>query len=85
MITDSNTKGSNNNDLCGLSPEIAANINNGIIDIAKLMAEDNTLLTGYIYLGRYTLVINGALETIEPSPKLTDSEKKLNNIPPHIK
>ena len=47
------------------SPVISAAMISGINDISKLIPEEKTLVTGYIYFGKYTFVINGAFPTID--------------------
>ena len=49
--------------------------NKGINDKAKFMNDENTFETGYIYLGKYTLLIRLALPVIEVIPNDTVSEK----------
>ena len=62
------------------SPVINTTISNGMDDSSKLMAEEKTRDTGYIYFGIATFVISDTLPVIEPSPFPTDSLKKLNKI-----
>ena len=54
----------------------------GIIEISKLIVEDNTLETGKIYFGIYTLVIREEFPTMAIKPIPVASEKKLKNTIP---
>ena len=47
---------------------------NGIIEIRRLIDEDNTLDSGYIYLGTYTFVISPTLPTIALNPREVASD-----------
>ena len=65
-----------------LSPVISAAMISGINDISKLIPEEKTLVTGYIYFGKYTFVINGAFPTIDVRDCPTPSLKKLKTTVP---
>jgi len=64
------------------TPVSKTTINNGIIASNKFIADNNTLEMGKIYFGIYTFVISEELPTIDISPMLVDSEKKLKNTMP---
>ena len=61
------------------TPVIKITMNKGTMEINKFIVDESTLETGKIYFGIYTFVINEALPTMDISPMLVDSEKKLKN------
>ena len=64
------------------TPVIKITMNKGTMEINKFIVDESTLETGKIYFGIYTFVINEALPTMDISPMLVDSEKKLKNTMP---
>jgi len=67
------------------TPVNKTTINNGIIESSKFIADDSTLATGKIYFGIYTFIISEELLTMDISPILVASEKKLKNTMPIIR